>query len=310
MRIHRDHSTIKEIRNGVLTIGTFDGVHLGHQELISRINELKQDINGESVILTFDPHPRLLLNPDQNLEMITSLDEKLALLEKFGIDHVIIQPFSRNFSELTAESYVNDFLLGVINPKIIVIGYDHKFGKDRVGNFDLMSGLCKVKDIMVLEISAKNMEDIIISSTSIREALISGNIDRVNNLLGHTFTLKGTVVKGEGRGKDLSFPTANVQVLSKHKLIPANGVYAAVGVIDGKDYPGMLNIGTRPTFDGRNRSIELHMFDFDRDIYGEPITVKLVSRWRDEVRFDSVQELIDQLQNDLLGIRNLLDSVN
>ncbi len=297
------------IKNPVLTIGTFDGVHKGHQVIINRINELALEVNGESVILTFHPHPRLVINPeDDTLRLLNTLDEKLDLLEKYGVQNVIVTPFSRDFSLMTAESYVRDFLWHHIRPKVVIIGYDHRFGKDRQGGIHTFMSLKDSLGFEVEEISRQMVDDIAVSSTKIRNAVFEGKISLANQMLGHAFSLKGIVVKGESIGRHLGYPTANIEVEDRNKIIPKEGIYAAITIIDNIRYNSMLYVGKRPTFRGKNQTIEVNIFDFSQNIYGKEIEVEVVSEIRDDIKFNTADALINQLKKDKEAAEKLLNS--
>jgi riboflavin kinase/FMN adenylyltransferase len=307
MRVFRSVEGLPEFKNGVLTIGTFDGVHLGHQEIIKRINQDAAKINGESIILTFHPHPRLVVNPnDTSLKLLNTLEEKIALLERFGVDNLIVAPFSIEFSKLTAREYVEDFLWKNIHPKKVVIGYDHRFGNNREGGLELFLKMGKGLGFEVEEIAKQMVDDLIVSSTKVRNALQNGEVAQAKNLLGYEYSLHGTVVEGHQMGRQLGYPTANIHPNNPNKLIPAMGVYAVNIKLEGQLYPAMLNIGNNPTFENRAASIEANLFDFDRDIYGMELDVIFVQRLREELKFDSKEALITQMQEDEKVSRKLL----
>jgi len=299
MRVFRDVENLPEFQNPVFTTGTFDGVHTGHQEIIRRIDKLATDGNGENIILTFHPHPRMVLHKDDaNLKLLNTLDEKINLLSKYGVDNLVIIPFSKEFSQLTAEEYVKDFIWKKFHPRVVVLGFNHRFGNNRTGDLNLMIAMGKKLGFEVEEIEAQTVENISVSSTKIRNALMAGDVGTANSLLGHPYTLTGKVVAGEQMGRKLGFPTANLKIADTDKLIPANGVYAVLVKIDETTYGGMLNIGFRPTFDGKKQTIEVNIFDFNEDIYGMEIGIDLVSHIRQEVKFNSVNELTEQIKKD------------
>ena len=307
MRVFRDLNELPVFKNSVVTIGTFDGVHLGHQKLIERIKLLSEKISGESILVTFHPHPRIVINPEEkSLRLLNTTDEKVALLERFGVDNVVIVPFSRAFSEQSAEEYISSFLVKDFNPKYIVIGYDHKFGKNRSGDFKLLEKMKEQFGYEMLEISKETLDDIEISSTKIRAALSQGDIRLANELLGHHYSLSGTVVRGFQNGRKLGFPTANIQVSDEYKLIPKTGIYAVYVLFGGKRYNGMLSIGFNPTFEGKEQTIEVNILDFDKDIYGESLTLEFVDFIRSEKKFDSLKALVDEIKNDERITRKLL----
>ena len=310
MRVFRDLNNLPAFKNSVITIGTFDGVHKGHQKLIERINFLAQQNEGESIIITFHPHPRLVINPqDKSLRLLNTIEEKVSLLEKYGVDNLVIVPFSRDFSEQTAEDYISNFLVKNFRPKNIVIGYDHKFGKNRSGDYHLLEQMKGQYGYTMEEISKETLDDIGISSTKIRNALQSNEVALANDLLGHNYTLTGTVVRGLQNGRKLGYPTANLQVNDEHKLIPKTGIYA-VNVTDasapGETYKGMLSIGYNPTFDGKEQTIEVNILDYNKDIYGNTLTLEFIAYIRDEKKFDSLEALIEEIKNDERKSREIL----
>lgn len=299
MKVFNFSDELPQFKNAVLTIGTFDGVHIGHQKIISKIKEIAASQNGESVLLTFHPHPRLVLNPDDDsLKLINTLEEKKELLASYGIDNLVIATFSEAFSKTQPEDYVREFLVQKINPRVIVIGYDHQFGKERKGDINLLKQLSPVFNFEVEEIPKQLLEDISISSTKIRKALHNGQILQANDLLGHPFSMEGNVVRGHQIGNKLGYPTANVAIQNKNKLVPPPGVYAAIAEIEGKSYKGMLYIGYRPTFSGTDRSVEINLFDFDRDLYDKKIKLNFIAEIREDIKFDSPEELKEQLAKD------------
>lgn len=296
MIIHRSINEIAKINNPILTVGTFDGVHIGHQKIISRINEIAKEKGGESVLLTFHPHPRLVLFPDDDsLKLINTIDEKTSLLDQFKLDHVIYMAFEKQLSRMTPVEYVRDILVNKIGINTIVIGYDHHFGRNREGDIDLLRELGPIYDFEVIEISAQDIDDITVSSTKVRKAIEEGEIRTATEFLGHKFTLSGTVVKGQQIGRELGFPTANLQISDPNKIVPGNGVYAVKGKVNGQILRGMLNIGVKPTLGNRDQSIEVHFFEFNEDLYGQEVTIEFVDRIRDEKKFENLQALKSQL---------------
>ena len=299
MRVFKDLDQLPAFINSVITIGTFDGVHLGHQKLIERIKLLSEQIEGESILITFHPHPRIVINPeDKSLRLLNTIDEKIALLEKYGVDNLVIVPFSRAFSEQSPEDYINKFLVRNFHPKYIVIGYDHKFGKNRAGDFKLLEKMKVEYGYEMEEITKETLDDIGISSTKIRTALSEGDIKLANELSGHNYTLSGTVVRGLQNGRKLGFPTANIQVNDEYKLVPKTGIYAVYVYCEGKKYTGMLSIGFNPTFEGKEQTIEVNILDFNKDIYGENLTIEFVDFIRNEKKFESIDALIEEIKND------------
>ncbi|RKO73006.1 bifunctional riboflavin kinase/FAD synthetase [Sphingobacterium puteale] len=323
MKIYRSLEDFSPVENAVVTIGTFDGVHIGHQKILVHLKEAAQKINGETILLTFFPHPRLIINPDDDsLRLINDIEEKVSQLSKVGIDHLIIIPFSRDFSNQTPEEYISNVLVGKLGTKKIVIGYDHHFGKDRKGSLGDLEQFASIFDYSVDEIPEQDINDIAVSSTRVREALIKGDIKTANLYLGYPFELTGTVIRGDQIGRTIGFPTANLQVHEPHKLIPAYGIYAVevyiynhIQNITTGEYKeenpvsiakGMGYIGTRPTVDGMNRAIEISLFDFDQDIYGKTLRVKFLHFIRHDERFDSLEEMKAQIKADEIEIRNLI----
>ncbi|MEZ4929576.1 MAG: bifunctional riboflavin kinase/FAD synthetase [Chitinophagales bacterium] len=298
MQVFKSLDNLPQFKNAVVTIGTFDGVHLGHQKLLERINELAKKNDGESILITFHPHPRFVVQPDSDLKLLNTIDEKIDLLKKYKVNNVVVAPFSKEFSNMPAISYVKDFLVENFKPHTLVIGYDHHFGKNRSGNIDLLEEYKDIFGYNVEQISKETIQDIDISSTKIREALAQGKVQTANKLLGHEYSINGFVTKGEQLGRKIGFPTANVQLLVDYKLIPKNGVYIVNVKVKNSLYKGMLNIGVRPTIEGLNKTIEVNIFDFDQDIYGEKIEVILLKYIREEQKFESLEALKQQLNKD------------
>lgn len=325
MKIYRSLEDFSPVENAVVTIGTFDGVHIGHQKILTHLKEVAHTIKGETILLTFFPHPRLIINPDDDsLRLINDIEEKVSQLSKVGIDHLIIIPFSRDFSNQSPEEYISNVLVGKLGTKKIVIGYDHHFGKDRKGSMGDLEQFASIFDYSVDEIPEQDINDIAVSSTRVREALIKGDIKTANLYLGYPFELTGTVIRGDQIGRTIGFPTANLQVHEPHKLIPAYGIYAVevyiynqIQNITTGEYQeenpmsiakGMGYIGTRPTVDGMNRAIEISLFDFDQDIYGKTLRVKFLHFIRHDERFDSLEEMKAQIKADEIQIRSLIGS--
>ena len=300
MKIHTDLASFTGVKRPVLTTGTFDGVHLGHQVILDRLRALADREQGESVLFTFHPHPRMVLYPNDNdLRLLNTQAEKHALLEAAGLDHLLVVPFSRSFSRMHALDYVRDVLVDALRVHAVVIGYDHRFGRNREGDIGLLKQLGEAYDFLVEEIPAREIDHVKVSSTKIREALLTGDVSHADQLLGYPYMINGVVVKGDQRGRTIGWPTANIGGLDPFKLVPANGVYAITATTSQGERKGMLNIGVRPTVEAEGeRTIEAHLFDFDSDIYGEPITVHLRHRLRDEMRFDGLGALKAQLAND------------
>lgn len=301
MKVYKSPDEFPKPGNAVVTIGTFDGVHTGHQKIIERLKQLAGEISGETLILTFFPHPRLVLYPDdRELKMINTLDEQIALLEKQGIDHLIISPFTKDLARLSAEDFVKDILVNKIGVRKLVIGYNHQFGRNREGNFDLLMKLGLRYHFSVEKIPEHDVRNISVSSTRIREALKTGDIRMANDLLGHPFTLSGIVIKGQTLGKELEMPTANLWIRETYKLIPLEGIYAVKITYKGDALKGVLYIGNRPTLNQHTTThhIEVNIFNFAQDLYDEHLTVSFMHRIRNDRKFNSLQELKAQMQRD------------
>ncbi len=308
MRVFQDFNELKAIPNPVLTIGTFDGVHIGHQKIIEQLNQEAEKIGGESVLFTFYPHPRMVLFPDSHgLKLIQTQSEKVDKLRRMGLKNVIVVPFTKEFSRLSAIEFVRDYLVNQINVKKLVIGYDHQFGKNREGTLEFLKDVSETYGFEVIEIPAQEIDDVNVSSTKIRTALNCGDIETANLYLGESFSITGEVIHGDALGQTIGFPTANLEVIGDLKLIPANGVYAVLVEHDDRIYPGMMNIGTRPTVSaGDEQRLEVHIFDFHHEIYGQSITVQLLQRIREERRFEDLEDLQNQLKLDEKVVRSFI----
>tara|TARA_R110002050_G_scaffold162939_1_gene292855 strand:- start:12901 stop:13827 length:927 start_codon:yes stop_codon:yes gene_type:complete len=283
----------------VVTTGTFDGVHSGHMTILNRLKTLAKLHGGETVVVSFNPHPRSVIQPGADIKLIHTIDEKIERLEKAGIDHFVIIPFTKEFSRTSSLAFVRDILIKQLNTKLLVIGYDHQFGRDREGSIADLEEFAVIYGFQIEQIEAQTFEDINISSTKIRKALAEGDFETANQFLGYEFSLSGEVVHGFKRGKQIGFPTANISVNNPFKLIPSQGVYAVSVMVDGAQYGGMLNIGSKPTVSNENTlSIEVHIFDFSSDIYGKTVSVYLKKRIRNEKKFDNLEELRLQLEKD------------
>ncbi len=301
LKVYHKIEDFKQVKNLVATVGTFDGVHVGHQEIIGKLKQVAKQIDGETLLLTFFPHPRMVLFPDDDsLKLINTLKEKTELLASFGLDHLLILPFSVEFSRITPTEYIRDLLIRDIGVKTLVIGYNHQFGRNRKGNFELLEELSPVYGFDVVEITAQEINEIKVSSTKIRRAIESGDVSTANKFLRYNFSLSGTVIEGEQIGRKIGFPTANIKVLEKHKLLPGNGVYAVHVTVKNHQYKGMLNIGSRPTInnDADRSSIEVHLFDMNEAFYNETIQVEFSTKLRDEIKFVNLDELKTQLHKD------------
>ncbi len=311
MQVHYNIQQLPNFKNAVITIGTFDGVHSGHQQIIELMKNECKRVNGESVILTFHPHPRQIISTVTNpVVLINSLQEKLALLEKFGVQHVVVVPFTEAFANQTADEYIANFLVKTFHPHSIIIGHDHHFGKGREGNFQLLEDKALEYGFEVKEIPEFMLQDITISSTKIREALLAADIETANRYLGYDYFFTGKVIEGNKLGRTIGYPTANILIEEANKLIPGNGVYAVTIAFKENKQPifkGMMNIGIRPTVDGKLRVIEVNIFDFDKEIYGESITITIKKYLRQEQKFNSLNELKAQLAKDKEMAGKLLD---
>lgn len=309
MHIYHHIDEFTPLKNAVVTIGTFDGVHLGHHKIIAGIRELAESTGGETVLLTFFPHPRMILHPeDESIKLINTIHEKARLLEELGIEHLIITPFSRDFSNQTAEEYIRDVLVNKIGTKKIVIGYDHRFGKDRQGGLDDLLRLGPVYGFEVVEIPEQDINEVAVSSTRVRSALLAGNIELANAFLGYPFFITGIVVRGDQLGRQIGYPTANIVIEERYKLIPADGIYAAKVKIAETLYQAMAYIGSRPTINGVTRNIEVNIFDFDQDIYNRQIRMEFINFIRADQRFSSLDELKAQIALDKIAVGKVLGS--
>ncbi len=299
MQVYHDIEEIQPIDYAVVTSGTFDGVHIGHQKILERLKEVALRHRGKSVLITYWPHPRLVLQANSSdLKLLNTFEEKLDLLEEQGIDYLIKVPFTKEFSLWSSEHFIRHILINKIKTKKLVIGYDHRFGKNREGSFEHLTSNAEKYGFEVEEIPRQDIDEIGISSTKIRKALLSGDVELGNEYLGRAFGLTATVVEGNKIGRKIGFPTANLVVQDRHKLIPADGVYAVNVMFGGRRYGGMLNIGFRPSVAGDTRVMEVHIFDFDMMIYNEVLTVKFLRRIREEIKFDSLEALKAQLSKD------------
>ncbi|HEY0434815.1 MAG TPA: bifunctional riboflavin kinase/FAD synthetase, partial [Chitinophagaceae bacterium] len=304
MKVYRNQDQFPPFRNAVITIGTFDGVHEGHRKIISHMQEEAQKIDGETVIITFHPHPRKVVSSAiLGIRLINTLDEKIQLLEHAGIDHLVIVPFTQEFANQSAEEYIANFLVANFRPHTIIIGYDHRFGRDRLGDYRLLEKMSAVYQYSLREIPKHVLAEIAISSTNIREAIVHGDIETANQLLGYEFFFEGVVVDGDKLGRKLGYPTANLRVTDEEKITPGNGIYAvSVGLQPGElfqpAFKGMMSIGLRPTVNGKSRVIEVNIFDFDSDLYGQTIRVYVKKYLRPELRFETLEDLVVQIGKD------------
>lgn len=312
MNIYNHIDEFKKIPKAVVTIGTFDGVHIGHQKIISRLQEVAHKSEGETVILTFFPHPRMILHPDDlNIKLINTMNEKAEKLAELGIDHLIITPFTRDFSNLTPQEYIKDILLDKIGTSQIIIGYDHRFGKDRSGGLKELQTFALDFGFEVEEIPEQDIHDVAVSSTKIRNAILSGDVKTAKDFLGYSFHLSGKVIRGDQLGRELGFPTANLFIEESYKLIPADGIYAVSIEFENEDLKhkssmGMAYIGHRPTINGMHRNIEVNIFDFNEDLYGQTIRINFLEHLRGDIKFNSLEELKEQLRLDEKVVRKIV----
>lgn len=293
-------------QKSIVTIGTFDGVHIGHQKIIKKLIKTAKEKELTSVVLTFFPHPRMVLQNNPNIQLLNTIEERKELLSSFGVEDIYIQEFTKEFSELSAHDFVKTLLVDTLNAKHIIIGYDHQFGKNRSANIDDLKIFGKQFGFDVDEISVQDVDDVAVSSTKIRNALQLGDITTANSYLGYSYFLTGVVIKGKGLGRQINFPTANISIEETYKLVPKHGVYVVKTTFENNVVFGMMNIGTNPTVNGKEQSIEVHLFDFNADIYGKKLKVELLHRLRDEHHFESVEALQIQLKKDK---QNALDYI-
>lgn len=311
MRIHRDLTHLPALRRAVITIGTFDGVHSGHRYIIQQLQETAAACDGETVIITFDPHPREVLQPGgAPVKLLTTLDEKIELLSRQGIDHLVIVPFTRAFSELSAQAYLEEFLIEKFNPHTIIIGYDHRFGHNREGGLELLEAEQNRYGFQLVEIPQQVVHDLAVSSTKIRKSLQDGNIQLANELLGYPYFIQGKVVHGDKMGRQLGFPTANLELSDPRKLIPVEGIYAIRVYFEKEATPlqGVMSIGTRPTFNGTDLRVEAHIFDFSQEIYDKVLKVEMISYIRANRKFENIDALVAQMHKDSQEARDVLMS--
>ena len=289
----------KRIKDSVVTIGTFDGVHIGHQKIISRLVDIAKTNDLQALVLTFFPHPRMVVQKDSDIKLINTIDEKAAQLQELGVDHLVVKEFTKSFSRLTALEYVRDVLVNKLKVKHIIVGYDHHFGRNRTATIDDLIEFGKFYDFEVTQIDAQEIGDVAVSSTKIRTALHEGKMKIANQFLGYDFMLTGIVVKGKGLGSNLNFPTANIHIEESYKLIPKEGVYLVQSNLNGHQTYGMMNIGKNPTVSQDNKThIEVHFFDFDGDLYGKTLKIELLDHLRSEIKFPNIDALKEQLGND------------
>ncbi len=289
----------KRIKDSVVTIGTFDGVHIGHQKIISQLVDIAKTNDLQALVLTFFPHPRMVVQKDSDIKLINTIDEKAAQLQELGVDHLVVKEFTKSFSRLTALEYVRDVLVNKLKVKHIIVGYDHHFGRNRTATIDDLIEFGNFYDFEVTQIDAQEIGDVAVSSTKIRKALYEGKMKIANQFLGYDFMLTGIVVKGKGLGSNLNFPTANIHIEESYKLIPKEGVYLVQSNLNGHQTYGMMNIGKNPTVSQDNKThIEVHFFDFDEDLYGKTLKIELLDHLRSEIKFPNIDALKAQLEND------------
>jgi riboflavin kinase / FMN adenylyltransferase len=300
LKTHHSISSFTSKNKTVVTIGTFDGVHIGHQKILKKITKIAKEENYESVVLTFFPHPRMVLQQDNSIKLLNTITEKGKLFENLGIHHLIIHPFDEEFSKLSAEDFVKTILVDQLNIKKIVIGYDHRFGKDRSANLDDLIAFGAKYNFEVEQISVEEINSNAVSSTKIRNSLLDGDIETANSYLGYPYNFTGTVVKGKQLGRTIGFPTANISIEEDYKLLPKNGVYIVQTVVNGTNYFGMMNIGTRPTIDGTSQSIEVYILNFNKEIYNTTLTISVLKFIREEQKFESFEQLQSQIEKDKL----------
>lgn len=309
MNICYDIDCFKPVNNPVVTVGTFDGVHLGHQKIISKLNEVAKSQNGESIILTFSPHPRIVVsNNADEVKLLNTQKEKIEILENLQVNNIVLIPFTKEFSKQSPSDFLKSILIDKINPKFIIIGFDHRFGHDREGSYGFLENNKTKFGYQTIEVSPFEIDDISVSSTKIRKALEEGNIGLANSCLGYEYTLNGFVKQGIGLGKKIGFPTANIEGVEQEKQIPIDGVYVVKVLVANQIHFGMLNIGNNPTIENKGRSIEVNIFDFNADIYEQPIKIMFLERLRSEKRFDSLELLISQIKDDEIASMNFLHS--
>lgn len=307
MKVYRRLEEFTPLTHAVVTQGTFDGVHLGHQKILNHLKNLAAEKQAETVLLTFFPHPRLVINPDdESLKLLETFEEKIQHLENIGIDHLLIIPFTKALSGYSAERFIQEILVDRIGTKTLVVGYDHRFGHNREGNFELLATQGALLGFTVQEIPAQDLDEVTISSTKIRKALLAGDLRTANQYLGYHYKLNGEVKEGYKQGRQLGFPTANLFIADPFKLIPADGVYAVRVKVGHQSYPAMANIGMQPTFASRKHNIEAHLFNFNQNLYGQHIEIEFVDKIRDELRFSDTEALRKQLEMDKFEALNLL----
>lgn len=309
MKIFNNIATFKSTKRTFVTIGTFDGVHMGHQKVLKDLVESAKINNATSVLLTFFPHPRMVLQKDNTIKLINTIDERILLLEKLGLENLIIHPFSKDFANLSAFDFVKTILVDKLNIAKLIIGYDHHFGKDREGNFSKLQEFGQSFEFNLKEISKHDISDIAVSSTKIRKTIEKGEIEKANKYLGYEYMLTGEVVKGKNLGEKIGFPTANLEIKETYKLLPKTGAYIVKSIIDNKLVYGMMNIGFRPTVSGKNQTIEIHFFEFNQNLYGKKIQIDILKFLREEKKFNSIENLTSQLKEDKQNSQEIINGI-
>ncbi len=309
MLIHDGIDSLPAFRHPVVTSGTFDGVHIGHRAILRKIINVAKEKNGESILITFWPHPRRIINPGEEIKMLSSFEEKVQLLEEVGLDHIIKIEFTREFASLTSHEFIQKVLVEKIGTEMLVIGYDHRFGRNREGSFEYLREHAHEYGFKIEEIPEQDIDDVAVSSSKIRKALMEGSLDIANEYLGQYYTITGIVVHGDKIGRQLQYPTANIVPVEETKLIPAHGVYATLADVGGQRWPSMTYIGPRPTLNREEVKIEVYLFDFDGDLYDKALTLSFIQRTREDIKFDSMEELKKQLQIDEEMTRKVLNDI-
>lgn len=309
MKVFNTIKAFPTSKKTIVTIGTFDGVHLGHQKIIEKLIQETKNADCESLILTFFPHPRMVLNETSTINLLNTLNEKSCLLEKMGLDNLVIHPFDRDFSNLSAEEFVKTILVDSFNIQKIIIGYDHRFGKNRAANINDLIEFGGKYGFEVEQISAQEVDSVSVSSTKIRNAIVNGAITLANEFLGYQYVLSGKIIKGKQLGRSIGFPTANLKIEENYKLIPKNGVYIVKSQLQGKTVFGIMNIGINPTVNGENLSIEVHFLDFDSNLYNKEISISVIERIREEQKFNSIELLKAQIQKDKNWAISFIDKI-
>lgn len=310
-QIFRNTNLLKTFKNPVITVGTFDGVHCGHKKIIEKLIESSKQINGESILITFEPHPRTVVDKTfTKFKLLNTTSEKIELLSDCNIDNIIIIPFTKEFSQTSYTDFIEDFIIKKIGAKKIIIGYDHKIGKNREGSFENILNITRKHNVEIIKVEVHEQNDVSISSTKIRKALSEGNIELANSYLGYNYLISGIVIKNNQIGRIIGYPTANIEIDNKNKLLPSNGVYAVKILYNNSFYEGMLNIGIKPTINDNKKTIEVNIFNFEKDIYGEYLKISFVKKIRNEIKFENLQQLKNQLNEDEIIIKNIFENAD